>query len=112
MSYIYDGALGSDTVHSIHDMMKRYPYPLELCCFPGARMPKLPRHPVERENCMGGTYASTTQMWGLVHKDFRNQSAGCFLFLCSPEEKKSVMEAVPDLIVNAEPFKTVIGAAI
>jgi hypothetical protein len=78
--------------------------------FPGPRMPKLPEHPVVREGCMGETYASTSQFWGLVHKDFANQSAGCFLFLCSPEEKKTVLDAILDLVVNTEPFRTTISA--
>jgi hypothetical protein len=107
--YLYDGALSPQTADYIHDMMKRYPYPLELSAFPGKRMPKMPEYPLIREGCMGEPYASTSAMWGLVHKDFSNQSAGCFLFLYSPAEKKMVEEAVPDLIVNADPFKTVIA---
>lgn len=108
--YVYDGALSPTTVRSIRDMMDRYPYPIELRAFPGARMPKLPEHPIVRDDCMGASYASTSQFWGLVHKDFAHQETGCFLFLYSPAEKKTVLDAVPDLVVNAEPFKTTIGA--
>lgn len=107
--YLYDGAISPDTANSIRSMMERFPYPLELREFPGKRMPKMPDHPIMREGCMGESYASTSAMWGLVHKDFSNQGAGCFLFLCSPEEKKMIEDSVPDLVVNSNPFKTVIA---
>ena len=108
-SYLYDGALSPRTMDSIRDMMRSYPNPVELTTLPPHSVFELlPEHNSTGEDCMGQEYDKKTRMYGIVRKNIRDQAAGVFVFLYSVEEKKTFLGACPELVVNADPFRSIV----
>lgn len=65
------------------------------------------------EDCQDRPYTRKTKKYGIVHKELSSEfkdtsDESFFLFLKSKEEKDRVIETFPDLVINTEPFKTVI----
>lgn len=104
--YLYDGALSPDTMRSIRDMMQSYPNPVEMSGVPVLDF--LPVHHWVEEEVGGVEQHRSSRKYGIVWKNFSDQSRGMFLFLSTEAEKKMVLERCAQQVVNPEPFKSVI----
>lgn len=109
MAYIYEGALSPHTMDSVRNMMRSYPNPVEFASIPAREvLDRLPEHKSMGEDCMGRDYAKTSRMFGIVHKNFSDPAAGVFVFFLTETERKIALAACPELVVNADPFRSVI----
>jgi hypothetical protein len=108
MRFVYDGFLSAQTAGFVEDMSRSYGHVVEL-----ARLPTdwhtwqeahLTDYTQACETCMGQAYTRTTKMYALVH----NGDRSVFLFLKSQPEKDAVVRAFGELLVSAEPFRTLV----
>jgi hypothetical protein len=108
--YVYDGALSPRVIESILDAMRKYPFPVEMKRPPSYEWTEanLPMYDSTGEDCMGNVYPKRTRMYCIVVKNFPGYEDGCFFFLPNGADKQRVLDGCPDLVINPNPFVTVI----
>lgn len=112
-SLLYDGVLSSHERRSIIDALDKYPHAIEANAFPGST--EFHRVYDDRtwthfgEDCMGGNYTQERKgvPYCIVWKNFP-KNEGCFILLPDQNAYDRFLEAFPQLVVNAKPFKTVL----
>lgn len=108
--FIYNGGLSDRTVEYIESAFETYSYALEIKQMPANWLEwikdNLLDYSISNEDCQGNVTTVLTKAYCQVWKGSTTDSI--FLFLKSLVEKKAVIEAFPELIVDKEPFKIII----
>jgi hypothetical protein len=110
-SYIYDGELSPETAAGARNMMRKYPNVVEVREIPPYEWIKenLPEHTYWTEDDFGTNYETKGRLYGIVRKDRHDPGAGSFFFLKTAAEKQLVIDGLPRLVINRNPFKTMIN---
>lgn len=99
--YLYDGELSSQMVEYIEGSMRDYPNAVELKAYPDTEWinANLPLYPKK--------YGATHRFCWLSKA--LDGKPGGFFFVKTAAEKQLIVNGLPDLIENANPFKTTFG---
>lgn len=101
VKYVYDSELSPLMVEYIEMSMRDYPNVVELKTYPdeGWINANLPLYP--RKN-------GPTNLYCWLSKDLDGKPGG-FFFVKTAAEKQLIVNRLPDLVENANPFKTAFG---
>lgn len=110
---VYNGALSDYLVDSCRCMLKTLPCVLEIRRLPANHVEwwaaNIPEITVMKEDDVPGTYYEHRyRPMGMVHKYFATGNPEAFLFLHSPADKAAFLRDHADLVIDSNPFKTVI----
>lgn len=105
MKYCYSGFLSEHTASSVKSFGKKYLHVLEITRLPYDWSEWHEQNLVDHHIRDRDTDADRiTKMYGTV----RNNEESLFLFLSSKNEKDLFVKAFPNLIINENPFTTII----
>lgn len=98
------GVLSQRELDYIPDMLKKYPFAIELKHSLNHKWTNenLLLYDDVAEDCMGNNYSRKTQMWGYIQRE----DSG-FMFLKSKKEYQLIVDTFPELIIDKNPFKTI-----
>lgn len=117
--YYYDGVLSAQTAAWCRDMLRKYPYAVELSERPISDYKGiLKEHEVweESEYEPGKMYPRKTQLWGTCPKEMTRErkengqtlDRGAFMFFADSEDHEVFCNVFRDYVVNKQPFRMAI----
>lgn len=110
MAVIYDGTLPNRMVEYINLLLYDFSEAIEMHKLPDdwSQWSEhwLRDYTSMAEDCQGYPYTHKSKSYAILRRN--DPIEPLFLFLKTQREKQAVLEAFPDLILNASPFRTII----
>jgi hypothetical protein len=123
MALIYDGILSRDEISGCLAMIDKYRFVVEVSKFPSYEWVKdnlVERSWYESDDAYPEPVVSkrTGPRYGTVPKNFEHGPrdkdgyfiGGGFIFVADAEDHKRIVDLLPKLVVNANPFKVMLTA--
>lgn len=114
MAFLFDGFLSTATQRRLELRASEYAYAIyakdvtklmKLALDEGLFLDYM----VRREDCMGQAYQAPSHCYCTIPRHNEDGSKDGFLLLRSKAEYDSIVRHFPDEIIDANPFKTIVG---